>query len=147
VVEIRPMTDTVGAALFAAKTGAWLLAAFGTVALALAAVGIYGVLSFSIARRTREIGIRLALGAGARNVFTVVLRDGLALVGIGVAIGVAVALAVGRLLGRFLYGVSPADAVTFGAVIAILCAVALAACVIPARRAMRMDPMAALRYE
>jgi ABC-type antimicrobial peptide transport system permease subunit len=125
----------------------WLLAAFGALALALAAVGIYGVLSFSIASRTREIGIRLALGAEASNVFRVVLRDGLWLVGIGAALGVIGALASSRTLAGFLYGVSAADAATYVAVTAILAAVALAACVLPARRAMRMDPMAALRYE
>ena len=141
------MTDTIGAALYSATAGAWLLAAFGGLALLLAAVGIYGVLSFSIASRTREIGIRLALGAGARSVFKVVLRDGLVLVGVGVTLGVLGALAVGRLLASFLYGVSPADVATFVAVTVILGAVAFLACVIPARRAMRMDPIAALRYE
>jgi predicted permease len=147
VANIRPVSDTIGTALYSARMSTWLLGAFGALALVLAAVGIYGVLSFSIASRTREIGIRLALGAGTRNVFEVVLRDGLVLVGIGVALGVVGALATGRMLAGFLYGVSAADAATYVAATAILVAVALAACVIPARRAIRMDPMAALRYE
>jgi ABC-type antimicrobial peptide transport system permease subunit len=139
------MTDTVGTVLYAARMSAWLLAAFGALALGLAAIGIYGVLSFAIASRTREIGLRLALGAAARNVFRMVVRDGLVLVAIGVALGVIGAIAVGRAFVGFLYGVSPADAATYVMVTAILCIVALLACVIPARRAMRMDPMAALR--
>jgi putative ABC transport system permease protein len=125
----------------------WLLTGFGGLALALAAIGIYSVLSFAIASRTREIAIRLALGAGAKNVFNMVVRDGLVLVGIGVVCGVVGALAAGRTLAGFLYGVSPADAVTYVAVTAILCAVAVVACAIPARRAMRMDPITALRYQ
>jgi putative ABC transport system permease protein len=147
VGNIRPVSDTIGTALYSARMSTWLLAAFGALALLLAAVGIYGVLSFSIASRTHEIGIRLALGAGAWNVFNVVLRNGLALVAAGVVLGLLGALAIGRTLAGFLYGVSPADAATYVAVTAILCAVALVACAIPARRAMRMDPMAALRYQ
>ena len=147
VVDIRVMEDTIGSALYPARMSARMLAAFAALALLLAAVGLYGVLSFQIASRTHEIGIRLALGAGAQHVFNVVLRDGLVLVGIGVAIGVGGALAAGRMLAGFLYGVSPADAATYVAVTAILCAVALVACAIPARRAMRMDPTAALRYQ
>jgi ABC-type antimicrobial peptide transport system permease subunit len=125
----------------------WLLSGFGALALALAAIGLYGVLSFAIASRTREIGIRLALGASVRTVFNMVLRDGLTLVVIGAAVGVLGALAAGQMLAGFLYGVSPADLATFVAVSAILGAVAVVACAIPARRAMRMDPMAALRYQ
>jgi macrolide transport system ATP-binding/permease protein len=147
VSNVRPMTDTVGTALYSARMSTWLLAAFGALALGLAAIGIYGVLSFAIASRTREIGIRLALGAGARSVFNMVVRDGLVLVAIGVVLGLLGALAAGRALVGFLYGVSPADVATFVAVSAILGAAALVACVLPARRAMRMDPMAALRYQ
>ena len=147
VSNVRPMTDTVGTVLYAARMSTWLLAAFGALALALAAIGIYGVLSFAIASRTHEIGIRLALGAAARNVFEMVVRDGLVLVAIGVALGVIGASMVGRALVGFLYGVSPADAATYAVVTAILCAVALLACAIPARRAMRMEAMAALRHQ
>ena len=147
MLDIGVMDDTIGRALYSASMSARLLTAFGALALLLAAIGIYGVLSFSIASRTHEIGIRLALGAGARQVFNVVLRDGLVLVGAGVLVGIAGALVLGRMVSGFLYGVSPADAATYAAVTAILGAVALVACVIPARRAMRMGPMAALRYQ
>jgi predicted permease len=147
VSDVQPMTATVGTALYTARMSMWLLAGFGALALALAAIGIYGVLSFAIASRTREIGIRLALGARERTVFNMVLRDGLMLVASGGAVGVLGALAAGRMLEGFLYGVSPADLATFIVVSAILAAVALVACAIPARRAMRMDPMNALRYQ
>jgi putative ABC transport system permease protein len=147
VLDVRLMESTIGAALYSASMSARLLAGFGALALLLAAIGIYGVLSFSIASRTHEIGIRLALGARARDVFTVVLRDGLTLVVVGVVVGLLGALAAGRTLAGFLYGVSPADAATYVIVTAILCAVAVVACAIPARRAMRMDPMTALRYQ
>jgi predicted permease len=145
--DVRPMTDTIGTALYSARASTWLLTGFGALALALAVIGIYGVLSFAIASRTRELGIRLALGAGAKSLFNMVVRDGLVLVALGVACGVAGALVAGRMVAGFLYGVSPADAATYAAVTAILAAVALVACAIPARRAMRMDPMAALRYQ
>ena len=147
LLDARIMADTIGSSLYSASMSARLLAGFGALALLLAAIGIYGVLSFSIASRTREIGIRLALGARAQHVFKVVLRDGLMLVAAGVVVGVLGALAAARTLAGFLYGISPADAATYVAVTAILCAVALVACAIPARRAMRMDPMAALRYQ
>jgi predicted permease len=147
VAEIRTMTDTVGAALYTARMGAWLLSIFGGLALMLAAVGIYGVLSFSIARRTREMGIRLALGARTSNVFLLVVRDGMMLVGAGIVIGVTAGLIGTRSLAKFLYGVSTADMPTFAAMTIVLSSVALAACVIPARRAMRVNPITALRYE
>jgi predicted permease len=147
VPDVRTMTDTIGASLYAARMGAWLLGVFGGLALLLAAVGIYGVLSFSISRRTREMGIRLALGAETRNVFVLVVRDGMLLVGAGIAIGLAAGLAGARSLGSFLYGVPTSDLPTFAAMTCILAAVALAACVIPARRAMRVDPITALRHE
>jgi ABC-type antimicrobial peptide transport system permease subunit len=145
--NVRPMTDTIGTVLYSARVSTWLLTGFGALALALAVIGIYGVLSFAIASRTRELGIRLALGARAGSLFNMVVRDGLVLVAIGVVCGVAGALAAGRMVAGFLYGVSPADVATYAAVTAILCAVAFVACAIPARRAMRMDPMAALRYQ
>ena len=145
--SVRPMTDTIGTALYSARASTWLLTGFGALALGLAVIGIYGVLSFAIASRTRELGIRLALGAGASSLFNMVVGDGLALVAIGVVGGVTAALAAGRMVAGFLYGVSPADVATYAAVTAILCAVAFGACAIPARRAMRMDPMAALRYQ
>jgi predicted permease len=147
VPNIQTVTETIGTSLYAARMGAWLLAVFGGLALLLAAVGIYGVLSFSIARRTREMGIRLALGAGRHQVFLLVLRDGMVLVAVGMALGLAAGLVGTRSLASFLYGVSTFDLPTFAVTIAILAAVAFAACAIPARRAMRVHPIAALRYE
>jgi predicted permease len=147
VRDIQMMTDTIGRSLYAARMGAWLLAVFGGLALLLAAIGIYGVLSFSIARRTREMGIRLALGAETRKVFLLVVRDGMVLVGVGVLIGLTGGLAGARSLASFLYGVEPSDVPTFAAMTTLLTAVALVACVIPARRAMRVNPIVALRYE
>ena len=147
VPDIQTMSETVGASLYVARMGAWLLGVFGGLALLLAAIGIYGVLSFSIARRTREMGIRLALGANTRDVFLLVVRDGMLLVLIGLIIGLAGGLAGARSLTSFFYGVSTWDLPAFTSVTAILTIVALAACVIPARRAMRVNPIAALRYD
>jgi predicted permease len=147
VPEIRTMSETIGTSLYAARMGAWMIAAFGGLALLLAVVGIYGVLSFSIARRTREMGIRLALGARTRQVFLLVIRDGMWLVAIGTGIGLATAIAGARSLRAFLYGVTPNDPTSFAAAIAVLGVVALVACAIPARRAIRVDPVATLRQE
>ncbi len=147
VAGIRTMTETIGTSLYGARMGAWLIAGFGGLALLLAAVGIYGVLSFSIARRSREMGIRLALGAAARQVFLLVVRDGLTLVGIGAVIGLIGGFAAARSLARFLYGVPTSDPATFAGAAALLIAVALVACIVPARRAMRVNPITALRSE
>jgi putative ABC transport system permease protein len=127
--------------------GAWLLAGFGGLALLLAAIGIYGVLSFSTARRSREMGIRLALGAAARQVFLMVVRDGLTLVGIGAVIGLIGGFAAARSLSRFLYGVPTSDPATFAGAATLLIAVALVACILPARRAMRVNPITAIRSD
>jgi predicted permease len=147
VPDIRTMTQTIGTSLYAARMGAWLLGVFGGLALLLAAIGIYGVLSFSISRRTREMGIRLALGAETRDVFRLVIRDGMLLVAVGIAIGLAGGLASAQSVASFLYGVSTWDPVTLTATTAILTGVALVACAIPARRAMRVNPIEALRYD
>ena len=124
-----------------------LLGIFAGVAVTLAAVGIYGVLAHAVTQRTREIGVRVALGAQPRQVLGVVIRHGMLLAGLGAIVGVAGSLALTRLLGSQLYGVTPTDVVTLGGVTALLLLVALAACVIPARRATKVDPMVALRYE
>jgi ABC-type antimicrobial peptide transport system permease subunit len=124
-----------------------LLGAFAALALLLAAVGIYGVLAYNVAQRTHEIGIRMALGAQAADVLRMILRRTMVLTGTGVVIGIAGALAVTRVLTKFLFGVTPTDPLTFVAVALTLVAAALAAGLIPARRAMRVDPMIALRHE
>jgi putative ABC transport system permease protein len=147
VTNLQPMSAVLGSSLFAARMGAVLLAIFGLLALLLAAVGLYGVMSYTVARRTREIGIRMALGAQTGNVLRLVLKEGMVLVGGGVAAGLIVAAAVTRLLASFLYGVSPLDAATFAAIPLVLALAALLATYLPARRAAKVDPMIALRYE
>jgi ABC-type antimicrobial peptide transport system permease subunit len=143
--SIQTMTDTIGASLYAPRMGAMLLTVFGGLALLLACLGVYGVLAFSIARRTREIGIRMALGADRRGVFGLVIREGMWLVGIGLALGLGGALYASKWIQAFLYDVSVRDAATFTTVPLVLAAMALLACYLPARRAMRVDPMQALR--
>jgi ABC-type antimicrobial peptide transport system permease subunit len=117
------------------------------VALTLGAVGIYGVVAYAVTRRTREIGVRMALGARATDVLGMVLREGGVLAGAGVTLGIAGALAASRVLSGFLFGVTPSDPAVFVAVPALLGFVALGACLIPARRASRVDPVEALRSE
>jgi putative ABC transport system permease protein len=141
------MSDRVANSLYAARMGAILLAVFGGLALLLASIGLYGVMSFAVARRTRELGIRIALGARPGDVFRMVLRQGMTLVIAGLVLGVVVAAAVTRLLASFLYGVSTTDAFTFTAIPVLLTLVALLACYLPARRATRVEPLIALRYE
>ena len=118
----------------------------GALALLLTTLGLYGVVALWVGQRTREIGIRVALGARAAKIVTLVLRQGLRLVVIGLPLGLAAALAAVRLLSSYLYGVSATDVATFSAITALLAGVALVACYIPARRAMRVDPVQALRH-
>ena len=129
------------------KFNAWLLGGFAFIALMLAAVGIYGTVSYWVKQRTQEIGVRMALGAQPRNIFALVIGRGMAIILAGLAIGIGGALAVTRLLSAMLFGVRPTDPVTYAAVALLLAGVAFAACYFPARRAMRVDPMVALRYE
>ena len=124
-----------------------LLAGFAAAAVLLAAIGLYGVVSYGVAQRTREVAVRVALGAQRGEVFRLILWRGLGLVGIGLAIGLACALAATRLLGTLMFGVSPADPPTFLGAAALLALVALAAHVVPIRRALRIDPAEALRAE
>jgi ABC-type antimicrobial peptide transport system permease subunit len=124
-----------------------LLSGFGLLALLLASVGMYGVIAYTVLQRTAEIGVRMALGAGRSQILLMVLRQGGALAGAGIGIGLIAAWMTTRLMQGFLYGVRPADPATFAAVAVLLMAVALAACCVPARRAMQVDPMVALRCE
>jgi putative ABC transport system permease protein len=125
----------------------FLITTFAAFALILAAIGIYGVLSFWVNQRTREMGIRLALGASQKNILRVVVREGIKLTVIGLAIGVPLAMGLTNLLPNVLYGVSRHDPATFVVIALLLMSVAVLACYIPARRAATVDPMIALRYE
>jgi predicted permease len=147
VFPARTMSAHVSSSLALARLGAMLLGLFGAVGLSLAALGVFGVMAFSVSQRTREIGIRMALGAGAAEVLRMVLREGVRLVGVGLGAGLCIGLALAQLVSRFLYGVSAADPLTFAGVAAVLLGVAMLACYIPARRATKVDPMVALRYE
>jgi len=147
VAEVRPMAEVIGSSIAQPRFRTTLLSLFGAAALLLAAIGIYGVLAYTVAQQTREIGIRIALGANPGKVLRLVLGRGLRLAGFGTAIGILAALMSTQLLNSLLFGVSATDPVTFAAVAGLLLGVALLACYVPARRAMRVDPMVALRYE
>jgi predicted permease len=141
------MDEIVSGSLAPRRFNTWLLVAFGFAALLLAAIGVYGVISYSVAQRTQEMGVRLALGAQPGNILRMVLAKGLRLAAIGLTIGLAAAFALTRLMESLLFDVRATDPITFAGVAALLMVVALAACWIPARRAMRIDPADALRYE
>jgi putative ABC transport system permease protein len=141
------MDDSVSASLSPERFSVLLLAGFAGMALLLAVVGIYSVMSYSVSRRTHEIGIRVSLGASQSDVLLLVVRQGMLLALAGAVIGIAGALVLSRLMTSLLYGVAPTDPITFAAVSILLVIVALAASYIPARRATRVDPMVALRHE
>ena len=147
VAEVRTLEEQFDLSLLPSRVAAYTLGGFGLLALALAAIGVYGVVSYSVAQRTREIGVRVALGARARDVLRLVLGEGLSVVGLGLVIGLALALGASRLFANFLYGVGAADPLTFVFVPALLGAIALVASYLPARRATKVDPMVALRLE
>jgi predicted lysophospholipase L1 biosynthesis ABC-type transport system permease subunit len=144
---LQPLTETTGLATWSARTGAVALSFFGLLGLALAVVGIYGVMSYSVARRTREIGLRMALGAEARDVVKLIIKHGMRLALVGTVTGLALAVAMTRLIASLLYGVKATDPATFAGVAVFLMVVALLACYLPARRATKIDPMTALRHE
>jgi len=147
IYQVATMDQLVGRSLGPQRFDLFLLALFAMLALAIASVGVYGVIAFSVGRRTHEIGIRLALGAAPGDILRLVIRQGMRPVLGGIALGVAGAIFVTHLMTSLLFGISPTDPLTFASVAVLLLAVALLACYIPARRAMRVDPMVALRYE
>jgi putative ABC transport system permease protein len=147
VLRTRTMSDVVSGALSRPRFNLVLIASFAAVALGLAAIGIYGVVAFLVTQRTREIGIRMALGARAADVLRLVLQEGMAPVAFGAAAGMLAAVAATRALRTMLFGVTPLDPVSLAAAPALLAAVALLACYLPARRATRVDPLVALREE
>jgi len=147
VYDVKTLRQIVADSIALRRLALMLLSVFAVVAVVLSAVGIYGVMAYSVAQRTHEIGIRMALGARESDVLRLVLRQGLALTGVGIGLGWLAALGLTRLIESLLFGVSPTDSLTFGSVAALLVGVALAACYLPARRAAKVDPMVALRYE
>ena len=147
LVNIRTMDDVIGASLTRQRFLSLMLGIFAAVALVLAAIGTYGVLSYMISERHREIGIRMALGAGNSQVIGLVLKQGITIAAVGIVVGVGGALALSRITQSLLYGVDPADPATFGAVVAVIAVVATAACLIPMRRATRVDPLTAIRAD
>jgi predicted permease len=145
--QVQPMQQVLSASVAPRRFNMLLLAAFAGLALLLASIGIYGVMSYSVSQYTHEIGIRMALGASAANVLRLMVRQGMLLVLIGLAVGASGAVALTRVMSSLLFDVKPADPLTFASVSLLLAAVAFAASYIPARRATRVDPMIALRYE
>jgi putative ABC transport system permease protein len=147
VSNVRTMDQVFAAAISRERFQMLLLGLFAALALVLACVGLYGVISYGVAQRTHEIGVRMALGAQPRDVLRLVIRQGMVLTLAGLLIGTAGALAATRVMTELLYGVMPTDAITFISVGALLVLVALLACYVPARRATKVDPLIALRYE
>jgi putative ABC transport system permease protein len=147
VSEVQTMDQIVDDANAQSRFELWLLAAFAIVAMMLAALGIYGVMSYSVSRRAHELGVRMALGADRQDVVRLVVRQAMQLALIGSACGLAAAIALTRLMSNLLYGVRATDPLTFGGVALIVACVALVASYVPARRATRIDPITALRCE
>jgi putative ABC transport system permease protein len=147
VSEVKTMRAVVSEAVSTPASTTALMVVFAALALVLGTIGLYGVLSFLVSNRTREIGIRMALGAQRSDVLRSVIGEGAKLTLAGIALGMAGAFAVMRILSGELYGVGPSDPLTFFSVAMLVAVVALTACYLPARRAMRVDPMVALRYE
>jgi putative ABC transport system permease protein len=147
VYNVRPMTEVIGGAIAPRRTNTTLLTLFGIVAVGLAAMGVYGVIAYGVTRRTKEIGIRMALGAQPRNIIGLITREGLLLAVLGITLGAAGAWAVRKVLAGLLYGVTVEDPLAFGGATAVLLVIALLATLIPARAALRVDPARTIRAE
>ena len=147
LAKVRTMDDWISNNAAQPRFNASLLGGFAVIALLMAAIGIYGVLAYTVSQRTREIGLRMALGAQRGDVLRLIVREGMVVALIGVGLGLAGGLALGRFLSSLVFGIAVYDPATFGLVAVLLSGIALAACAIPARRASRVEPMAALRYE
>jgi putative ABC transport system permease protein len=147
VPVITPLPQLLGRTLAQTRFNTLLLGAFATVAILLAAIGIYGVIAYNVTQRTKEIGIRMALGAQQRQMLTMILRQSLAMATIGIGIGIFCAFGATRLLSALLFGVGANDLITYAAVILLLAGAALLAAFVPARRAMKINPVIALHYE
>jgi putative ABC transport system permease protein len=145
--DLETMQQYMTLPLFPARTTGVLLGLSGFLALALTSIGLFGVISYIVSQRTHEIGVRMALGARQRDVLRLVLRHGLFLTVIGLVVGLGISFGAAQLLSSLLYGIGPTDPTTFIGVALLMCVVAVLACYIPARRATRVDPMIALRYE
>ena len=144
--DIRTMTDVVANSIGTRRVSMLLFSVFAGAALLLAAIGIYGVMAYSVTQRTQEIGIRMALGAQKSDVLRMVVRQGMTLAFIGIGVGIAGALGLTRVIANLLFGVNAADPLTFAAISLLLALVAFAACYLPARRAAKLDPMKALAH-
>jgi putative ABC transport system permease protein len=147
IFDVATMEELISSSLTERRFAMLLLIIFASTALVLAAVGIYGVMSYAVSRRTHELGVRIALGAPRREILRLVVRDGMAMAAAGAAVGLAGALGLTRFLASLLYGVRPADPLTLAAVLLLFGGIAVLACYIPAWRATRVDPLVALRYE
>ena len=147
LVRVRVFDEYLSRALARPRFNAMLLSIFAGTALLLTAIGIYGVMAYSVSQRTSEIGIRIALGAGKKSIFRLIVGQAMTIVAISLALGVVAAFGATRLLNSLLFGVGASDPVTFGAIVLLVSAVAFLAAWLPARRAMRVDPIVALRAE
>jgi putative ABC transport system permease protein len=147
IFDVKTLEEHVGISLFLQRMAATLLSIFGLLALSLAAIGLYGVMAYSVSQRTRELGIRVSIGAERHDIFKLILGEGLAVSVVGLLAGLVAALAVSRLTAKLLYGVSATDPFTFIVIALLLLCVTMLASYFPARRATKVDPIIALRAE